>query len=62
MESHLAAYRHRSSVRTAVIFVTGIRQELEMTFIESHGFTEGQGRAQMLHTLSQAYKKQTMDS
>lgn len=33
-----------------------------MTFIESHGFTEGQGRAQVFETLTLAYRNEAMNS
>jgi acyl carrier protein len=61
VESRLASCKHHSGARTAIIFVIKIGEDLEMTFIESHGFTEGQGRAQMFETLTQAYNEEAMD-
>jgi acyl-CoA synthetase (AMP-forming)/AMP-acid ligase II/acyl carrier protein len=61
VDSRLDSCHHRPGIRTATIFVIKIGLELEMTFLESHGFTEGQGRAQMLETLHQAYKDEAMD-
>jgi acyl carrier protein len=61
VESRLASCKSQSGIRTATIFVIKIGLELEMTFIESHGFTEGQGRAQMLETLNQAYQDEVLD-
>jgi acyl carrier protein len=61
VERRLASCKSRAGIRTATIFVIKIGLELEMTFIESHGFTEGQGRAQMLETLNQAYRDETLD-
>lgn len=60
VERHLASCKHHPGTRTAIIFVIKIRDNLEMTFIESHGFTEGQGRSQMFETLTQAYKNEAM--
>lgn len=59
--SRLESCKHFSGVRTAVILVIEIGDQLEMTFIESHGFTEGQGRAQMLDVLAQAYNDEPLD-
>lgn len=59
--SRLEACKHFSGVRTAVILIIEIGDQLEMTFIESHGFTEGQGRAQMLNVLAQAYNNEPLD-
>jgi acyl carrier protein len=62
VESRLASCKHHPGKRTAIIFLIRIGEELEMTFIESHGFTEGQGRAQILETLTRAYENKVMDS
>ena len=62
LASRLASCRHRAGSRTATIFLIEIGQELEMTFIESHFFTEGQGRRQMLDALNQAYNGQPLDA
>lgn len=61
LASRLASCRHRAGARTATIFLIEIGQELEITFIESHFFTEGQGRRQMLDVLNQAYNGQPLE-
>jgi acyl carrier protein len=61
MDSRLASCKHRAGVRTATIYLIEIGQELEMTFIESHLFTEGQGRTQVLYVLNQAYNNEPLE-
>jgi acyl carrier protein len=61
LERRLTSCRHQAGKYTAMIFLIGIGQELEMTFIESHLFTEGQGRAQMLEVLNHAYSGQPLE-
>ncbi|KAH9909149.1 hypothetical protein F4778DRAFT_776311 [Xylariomycetidae sp. FL2044] len=61
VESRLASCRHHGCPRTAMIFVIEIGQELEMAFIESHGFAEAQGRTQMLEALTQAYSHEAFE-
>jgi hypothetical protein len=62
LESRLASCKHQAGRRTATIFLIEIGRELEMTFIESHFFTEGQGRSLMLEALNQAYNDQPLDA
>jgi hypothetical protein len=61
MDSRLASCKHQAGVRTATIYLIEIGQELEMTFIESHFFTEGQGRTQIFEVLEQAYKGESLE-
>jgi acyl carrier protein len=61
VEIRLTSCQHHPGTRTAMIFVIKIGEELEMTFIESHGFTEGQGRHEMFEALTQAYNNKAMD-
>jgi acyl carrier protein len=63
VEARYAACRHVAGARTLSLTLVAIRGEpqLELTFIESHCFTEGQGRLLMLETLRQAYNGDPMD-
>lgn len=62
MDSRLASCRHQAGSPTATIYLIEIGQELEMTFIESHFFTEGQGRTQIFEVLNQAYNGEPLES
>lgn len=62
LDDRLAASRHTSGAKTAILFVLEIGSSLELAILESHACTEGQGRRQMLEVLSQAYHGQELDT
>jgi acyl carrier protein len=61
LESRLASCKHQAGRRTATMFLIEIGKELEMTFIESHFFTEGQGRSLLIEALNRAYNGQPLE-
>ncbi|CAK1359052.1 Peroxisomal-coenzyme A synthetase [Cercospora beticola] len=65
MDEELSTYRHRVGTRTLVLYIVSIGEgdslELELAFIESHLFTEGQGRRLILDTISKAYQNEELD-
>lgn len=59
IDSRLSACRHTPGAKTLRILLVHIGQELELAFIESHLFTEGQGRALILENLEKLYNGDT---
>ncbi|PPJ57874.1 hypothetical protein CBER1_00016 [Cercospora berteroae] len=65
MNEELSTYRHRVGSPTLVSYIVSIGErdslELELAFIESHLFTEGQGQRLILDTISKAYQNEELD-
>ena len=60
LEGRLASCKHVPGARTAAIYVVHIGTKLELAFIESHGFTEGRARTEILDTVEKAYSDDTL--
>lgn len=61
IDHRLSACRHCPGAKTLHIFLVEIGQELELAFVESHLFTEGQARTLILENLQKLYNDEVAD-